>query len=150
MANDKAKKKAAKKVEKAVRKAVKKGLTESAVEKAVLLGMANGVQKKLVGKAAAKADDLKPKLPEHVSFQACSSANSFSRRFDFPSRRPNISADDWRKKGEGAGGGKSPAACKGVGRDAIKMGLRVGSPIPRESNLGSFLGFGSWLRFGLC
>jgi hypothetical protein len=56
MAKDKAKKKAVKKVEKAVRNAVKKGVTEGAVEKAVSLGMANGVKKKPVGKAAAAAD----------------------------------------------------------------------------------------------
>jgi hypothetical protein len=40
---------------------VKKGLTENAVEKAVSLGMADGVKKKPVGKAAAKADELDAK-----------------------------------------------------------------------------------------
>jgi hypothetical protein len=115
---------AAKKIEKAVRKAVKKGLTENAVEKAVSLGMANGVQRSLSAKLLLRLTNLKPKLPEYVSFQACALANSFSRRFGFLRRRPSRKADDWRNKGEGAGGGKSPAACEGLGRDAIKWDCR--------------------------
>jgi uncharacterized protein YabE (DUF348 family) len=61
MAIDKDKKKAAK-IEKAVRKAVKSGLSEVAVEKAVSVGMADGAKKKLVWKAAAKADEREARI----------------------------------------------------------------------------------------